>query len=135
MCDEMRPNLVLDSEQVTGAWILYVDLIESVFSGVLACDAAILEQIRRFGRSFCFVEGRFHFTVPDLFAFLLQRYGERPLSNAVANIEYKAFRRILYGEHTNVELRARGGLVEVACAHTEHGRRVYRLAPVAPTAE
>lgn len=94
---------------------------------MLRRDATIIAELHRFSRPFYFADSCWHFTLPDLFAFLLARYQDRTPSIVQADIDYTSFRRMLYGEPTNTELRRRGGIVEVAHVHKNHAFTVYKL--------
>jgi hypothetical protein len=106
--------------------LLYRHLVDEVLRGVIDGDEQVMSDIRRFGGSLRFVNGQFQFTLPALFEFASERCKERGLQ-AAAQADYRAFRRTLYDNPTNAELRRHGGMVEVAQPDPEHAVTLYRL--------
>jgi hypothetical protein len=99
-----------------------------VLRAVIVGDAAVIESLRRFDQGVFFHDGQLHFTLPGLFGFTVQRLGaELPDGDIAQHRDYRAFRRLLYGQPTNAVLRASGGGVEIADAQRDHASSVYKL--------
>jgi hypothetical protein len=119
-------RLRVSDQQDQAAQALYDHLVEHVLCAVMSGDAQVLRDIQRFGRSLHFVEGRLHFTLPDLFEFVAARCAPEQGASVV---DYRRFRRLLYSKPTNATLKQHGCVVELAQSNPEHALGVYRLVP------
>lgn len=108
---------------------LYEVLVSTIFSGVMASEKSILDEIKNFSVEdgiLALERGELLFTLPALFRFLLFTVKIKENETFFAK-DYKAFRQKLYQMPTNTHLRQLGWAVSIEKSHSTHDHRVYRL--------
>ena len=97
----------------------------SFFENVARKDATQLKRLSE-APAFRIEQGRWYFTLPDLYAFLQQH------DASFSDLDYKQFRRRLYTCPINQTLKALGAEVTVADNRTKVDESVYALVWRAP---
>ena len=107
---------------------VYSYLVETIFAAVIRSDPVIIQDIQSFGGDLVFENNSFLFTLPALFEFVLNSYERNTdVTIEASRKNYLRFRKLIYSNPTNRELRKLGGLVEIEIAGPTHDLSRYRL--------
>jgi hypothetical protein len=103
---------------------VYDYVLESVFGCYLQHPATFVSRLLGGATPVVITAEGLQFTLPALYDFAL---ANMPLAHNVAVQPYAAFRQSLYGQQTQVQLRAWGGEVVIADNQQQVDQSIYRL--------
>ena len=110
---------------------VYSYLMAEVFPNIIQSNPKLLDEIKAFDGDLRLVDNAFFFTVPALFQFvckLLARHSGRQIESGREN--YLHFRKQLYSNPTNSQLKKIGGHIEIESAKPKHDLSIYKLRPI-----
>lgn len=102
-----------------------------IFPGVIQSNPDLLEEINYFEGDLQLVDNTLLFTIPALFRFTCQsfaRHSEHQIESSKEN--YLGFRKLLYKNPTNTELKILGGHIDIDTVNKKHELCIYKLTPI-----
>lgn len=98
-----------------------------IFPNIIQSDPKLLNEIKAFDGDLRLIDNAFFFTLPALFQFvckLLTRHSGHQIESGREN--YLHFRKQLYSNPTNSQLRKLGGHIEIESAKPKHDLSIYK---------
>lgn len=96
--------------------------IVQLFDRFLSRDAALLSTIKSFAGEFALIEDQWRFTLPALHQFV------QATETEFSEIDYFAFRQLIFSSTINRSLSELGGKVSIARNHNNVDRSIYAVA-------
>jgi hypothetical protein len=103
-------------------------LMKSVFKAALKRETKLTNAVEKFTGNLRFDGEELIFTLPALFKFAIGYIQEESITQiSDKQVEYLAFRKIVYQSGINLQLRSLQAAVVIESQHVNHDERWYRL--------
>lgn len=103
-------------------------LMKSVFKAALKRETKLTNAVEKFTGNLRFDGEELIFTLPALFNFAIGYIQEESITQiSDKQVEYLAFRKIVYRSGINLHLRSLQAAVVIESQHVNHDERWYRL--------
>ncbi|MFT4713118.1 MAG: hypothetical protein ACI8W1_001599 [Candidatus Azotimanducaceae bacterium] len=106
----------------------YSFLMTEIFPGIIQCNPTLIKELESFDNDIELKDKAFLFTIPALFQLLCHLYEQKSGNQIDADRKnYLQFRKLLYSNPTNSQLRDWGGHVVVESTNPKHDQSIYKL--------